>query len=424
MQLPTDSHDFALWLFNTLENLSPIGNGGLWEGRLPDHIEFSEVEIHLASFGKHLEGPCRFDTRIIGFYPSYVHVYEDFQQLLDNAKNREYVPKRFTLRSSNFSYPCQDDSTKTPKEVTQYLQAVRLFSVLSDLADIRNGGIMFVQSHEAQLTITPEFRCQDLRGLESFPRFVAEFKNNESHSDQKRAIVRSVLIEQFRPRHKVTLADVLAKFEEVATDARHSLAMYVEEFSVAKVKTEVERQNLNDTLNLNRTLSEIQNQLLALPAAILLAGTTIKYGEVLRNYSVLAGIIIFALLILILIFNQCHSINSISTQVVLRKEKIKNMPSDSGSRILLLFTPLEKHVVRQKRILGFIGCIVFVVAVLTTLAVIKVSPQRETVCLPKSSSFDKELHHDGILSTNVPVSTNTISPITKPTPRPTSFLHH
>src|SRR5690606_3086480 len=99
------------------------------------------------------------------------------------------------------------------------------------------------------ITILPEFDSKDLRPLTSFPRFAAEFSNEESHADQKRSIIRSVLIEQFRPQRRVTLANVLAKFDDIATDTRHSLAMYMAEFSVAKVKSEVERQNLDDTLS-------------------------------------------------------------------------------------------------------------------------------------------------------------------------------
>src|SRR3546814_1746328 len=66
---------------------------------------------------------------------------------------------------------------------------------------------------------------------------------------------------------------------DLASDAKRSLSMYMAEFSVKKVTAEVERQNLEDTLSLNKTLSDIQNQLLALPAAILLAGATIKRSE-------------------------------------------------------------------------------------------------------------------------------------------------
>lgn len=372
MQLPADPHDFALWLFDNLGDVSQTGPA-LWEGKLPADIDFPTVESHLEDLGASLAGSSRSDTRIIEFYPSHVHVYEDIGQLLGNASNRKNVPSRFTLRDINFSYPPTNDSLEMPEQISQYMDAARLFSVLSKLADVQNGGLLFVQSHDAQLTIIPEFSSEDLRSLTSFPDFAAEFSNEESHAEQKRSIVRSVLIEQFRPCRSVSLSDVLDKFEEIARDARHSLAMYMAEFSVAKVKSEVERQNLDDTLSLSKTLSEIQNQLLALPAAILLAGATIKIGEALRNYAVLTGIVIFTIFILILVSNQRHSIDAISTHITRRKEKIKNMPSDSSAEVLPLFEPLESRVAKQKRTLCLIKYVILAVAALAALAVIGVS---------------------------------------------------
>lgn len=373
IHLPTDPHDFALWLFENLESLSCVGNTTLWEGKLPSDIDFAVVESHLENLPSSLAGTCRADTREIGFYPSNAQVYEDIRQLLGQASNRVRVPARFTLRDIGFSYPPVDAATASPELITQYVEAVRLWSILNSLADVRNGGLLFVSRHDAQLTVLSEFGPENLRPLASFPRFAAEFANEESHADQKRSIIRAVLIEQFRPRRSVTLADVFAKFEDIATDARHSLAMYMAEFSVAKVKSEVERQNLDDTLSLNKTLADIQNQLLALPAAILLAGATIKAGEDLRNYAVLIGVVVFTIFVLTLVSNQRYSIDAIDTQVARRKAKVKTMPADSSAGILPLFAALEVRVTKQKRTLFFIKCVVLAVLVLTVLAVINVN---------------------------------------------------
>lgn len=371
--LPTDSHDFALWLFNNLEGTARVGDSALWEGKLPNRLDFAIVEGHLENLPKSLAGACRSDTRTIGFHPSNADVYENIQELLSVASNRNRIPVRFTIRDSGFTHPVATTATTVPESIAQYMDAVRLLSILNKLADVRNGGLLFVSSHEAQLTILPEFGHDDLRPLASFARFAAEFSNEESHADQKRSIVRSTLIEQFRPRRNVTMAEVLAKFEAIATDARHSLAMYMDEFSVAKVKEEVERQNLDDTISLNKTLSDIQNQLLALPAAILLAGATIKADETLRNYAVLFGVIIFTIFVWILASNQRHSIAAVDAQVSRRKAKVQRMPLGSNSSIVPLFTTLEDRIARQKRTVCFIKCVIVAVAVSTLWAVIDVN---------------------------------------------------
>ncbi|MBY6308670.1 hypothetical protein [Alcaligenes faecalis] len=372
--LPTNPHDFALWLLDNLESPAPVGNSGLWEGTLPAEKDFDVIEAHLEDLPNHLAGASRADTRCIGFYPANADVYIDIEQLLANKNNRTRVPSHFTLRNFSFSYPpTNGDMESTPQPIAQYIDAVRLWGVFKNLADVNNGGLLFVSSHDAQLTILPEFHATDLAPLTAFNRFVAEFANEQTHTDQKRSIIRSVLIDQFRPKRSITFGEVLNRFEDIATNARHSLAMYMAEFSVAKVKSEVERQNLDDTLSLNKTLSDIQNQLLALPAAILLAGASISPDAVFRNYAVLVAVAVFTIFVKTLVSNQLHAIDAIGTQISHRKEKVSSMPVDSSAGILPLFTALELRVSQQRRTLRFISYVVFTVLALSALAVINVS---------------------------------------------------
>jgi hypothetical protein len=87
--------------------------------------------------------------------------------------------------------------------------------------------------------------------------------------------------------------------------------------------------------------------LLALPAAILLAGATIKAGDTLRNYAVVFGVVVFTIFVWILASNQRHSIDAISAQVIRRKAKVEKMPAGSNASILPLFATLEDRVIRQ-----------------------------------------------------------------------------
>lgn len=377
--LPDNPHDMALWLFDNLGDLACVAGSALWEGKLPSELDFDAVESHLEGLPGALNGTCRADNRIIGFYPGDAHVYEDMEHMLQTAGNRRRIPERFTLRDEGYSHPLIEGAPATPLAVARYLETVRLWSVLHDLADVRNGGLLFVASHDAQLEIRADFAASDLRDLPDFPRFTTEFGNHESHADQKHSIVRSSLIEQFKPRRGVAMSDVLAAFHDIATNARQSLAMYMAEFSVAKVKSEVERLNLEDTLSLNKTLADIQNQLLALPAAILLAGATIVDGQVLRNYAVMIGVAIFSIFILTMVSNQRHSINAIAAQISRRKVKVAGMPGDSGTKVLLLFDALEQRVKKQRRTLGFISGVVWLVVALTVLAVLDVNGQVKVI---------------------------------------------
>ena len=73
--IPTDPHDLALWLFDNLEGPSRMAGGSIWEGRLPDHLDFNQVETHLGAITGALLGTTRAYTRTLEFYPSNAHVY-------------------------------------------------------------------------------------------------------------------------------------------------------------------------------------------------------------------------------------------------------------------------------------------------------------------------------------------------------------
>src|SRR3546814_15458969 len=210
--LPTDAHDLALWLFHNLEQVSRSGSTSLWEGRLPTRLDFDATVKHIEDVSPKLAGVSSSTTRTIGFHPANVHVYENVQELITIAANRRRAPDRFTVCALQFSHPApqaegQEDST--PDIVLMYLEAVRLWSVFKQLADVPNGSILFVASYDAQLEIRSEFSVEDLKHMPSLGPFSAEFDNTTTHAPQKLSIVSSLLIGQFRPRHAATLGELI-----------------------------------------------------------------------------------------------------------------------------------------------------------------------------------------------------------------------
>src|SRR3546814_8682327 len=77
--------------------------------------------------------------------------------------------------------------------------------------------MFFVASYDAQIEIRSEFSVEDLKHMPSLGTFAAEFANTTTHADQKRSIVRSALIDQFRPRHAATLGELIHSFEAIAS---------------------------------------------------------------------------------------------------------------------------------------------------------------------------------------------------------------
>lgn len=373
LSLPENAHDLALWLCSHLDGVRQLPAGGSWEGRLPPEYDFDQVieQIDRVGATSRLAGVNTPSSRTIEFHPSSVGVYQNIGDLLHVAANRKTIPARFTIIEPYFSYSeNQGGADEKPCAVAEYFNAVGLWGALSKLADVPNGAeLIFVESHESQVAVVCTYDDRELAKMPSFPEFSSEFCNTSMHIEQKRSIIRTALINQFRPKGKVTLAEVIHAFEDINEEVRRSYTMYMKEFSYKRTRDEIQRQNLDDTLRLNKTLADIQNQLLALPAAILLAGATIKTGEALRNGAVLAGVWVFCIFMLLLVSNQRSSVRAIAEEIRLRQEVLEKLPNDSRKDLASLFTALECRVKRQNSTLRLVALVIGLVAVISTIAV-------------------------------------------------------
>lgn len=375
--LPENAHDLAWWLCSHLNDVRRLPAGGALVGKLPLGYDFDQVVQHIdrVDTASRLAGVNTPASRTIEFHPAAVGVYESIDDLLHVAANRKVIPARFTIAEPYFTYSeGQGGADEKPTSVAEYFSAVGLWGALSTLADIANGAeLIFVERHDAQVAIVCAYDAQSLLSMPSLSEFSSEFCKTSIHVDQKRSIVRTALIEHFKPKGKVTLAEVMRAFGAISEEIRRSYAMYMNEFSFKKTRDEIHRQNLDDTLRLNKTLADIQNQLLALPAAILLAGATVKVGEVIRNDAVLAGVWVFCVFMLFLVSNQRSSVRAIAEEIRLRENALEKLPNDSKTVLASLFVELQDRIKHQNMTLWLITLVVVLVAVLSTIAVIWVN---------------------------------------------------
>lgn len=369
--LPTTSHEWALWLHANLEGTQHAG-GGLWQGTLPGRFKFTEVtsgiDAHERLGGFHDER-----TRRIEFYPAAGGVFESIDALIRSHPRR--VPAVFAVRDLGYD---STTSGSQPDQILRYADAVRLWGLLTQAADHvdQNGGVLhFIKSHDERIAISGEYGQHDLIAIPSLNQFATEFVETEHHRDQKRSILRTALVERFKGHKKVAFAQVLPAFDVLLEGVRSSYAMYVAEFSFEKVKAEVEKDNLESTLKLNKTFSEIQNQLLAIPVALVFVASQITSGAgwTLKNGVIWLGSVFFSVLMLMLVHNQFRAVRAIGQEIDLRWQKIKKQPSAISSKFEKSFAELHSRQATQRLILWIISALVGVAFVFSTIVFVKYS---------------------------------------------------
>lgn len=358
--LPKTPHDWARWLFTTLEGIHELGDG-IYRGVLPETYDFASL---VDEFERHAPRVCGFTeptTRSIEFLPIAGNVYQTVEQLVGTPVNQARVPELFTVRELAYTTPAEP----APERIQGYLQAVQLWSLMKELADHVvevPPSLFFIESPTRKIEISLRFEAANLRLLPGLKEFSRDFVRTDLHREQKRDMVRAALIDILGPGRTV-LGTLIDKFELFVQQVTGAYAIFAADFSYQKVRSEVEKQNLDDTLRLNKTLADIQNQLLALPAALILAAGSLDARDGVKNLSIVIGVLIFAILMVALVTNQKSSVHSISNEVKLRKTLVDKQPAEVALRFAGAFTDISARVAKQNRTLnGVLVLIVIVVA--------------------------------------------------------------
>lgn len=363
MSPPNNPHDCALWLFDQLEAIT--GAGDHWEGVVPKDCDFDAVAQAIPQ-AVLISSDAR--SRRIEFAPKAGHVFQSMQELLEGPWRRR-VPATFTVRDLAYTH---GRTALQPVPIQNYLDAVDLWAKLTGFAEYAkdNGTeLLFIQSFDSKVWLTPDYGPDDLATLADWRSFAAQYFDDQHHRDQKRNIVRAALLEIFTDRVRAKLAELLRVYPDFVERVRSSYALYTNDFSFERLKSDVAKQNQEDTLRINKTFSDIQNQLLGLPAALLAAGAGTKPGAWVANLTILLGVGLFAWFMRQLILNQCSSVDAIGAEINLRKKKVEEQPAEISKDVLALFDALTARVERQKRVLQQVSrgiWLVVVVAILLT----------------------------------------------------------
>lgn len=390
MTFPTNKLDFAVCLHKKLQSQPLEGDRNYRAGTLPDDIAFDEVIDWLE---EHQMRGLRDDqqTRYIEFSPP-PRFYGSIADLLKAPERRVSVPHSFYVVDHDFYY--KEGTTEAPSKIVRYIEIAQLFQALAKVADDQRslaGEKVLVFLGAKKLEVTSDYGEEDLVDLKGLSSFNDSFINTETHVDQKKTILRTVLFSLFEGRAQASLKDVASKFEDFAHQAEASYQLYVSEFSFQKVKAEVEREKLEFMTRLNKVFSDIQNQLLAIPVALVLVGGQMKPGNGLTFANVLIwlGAVVFATLMWLLIRNQKNTLKAVKTEIDHQWRLIKGEHSQVAAQFEESYYELDTRYKHQQRLLFVVFALVISSMLLATFLLVWHSGYRFNAVLSWLSSLSE-----------------------------------
>lgn len=354
--LPADSLELAILLQRNLQQ-QRIHERQI-RGTLPADLDFNEVETTLDGTGLLVASDEH--TRNIEFsLPG--NFFLSLEELIGTSERRISPPTSFYLADSDCSY--RGVASDLPPLVQHYLAATELYELLGRAADYTAGlgstkKLIFL--HKEKIEITPEYTITDLRALPNMDVFKTDFIESETHRDQKQTIVRTVLLEMFAGRRVVPFSELLVQFSDFIEKVIASYQLYVSEFSFQKIKAEVEKEKLDATAKLNKVFSDIQNQLLAVPAALILVGGQMEKtgGWSSKNISIWLGVLVFSILMTLLVRNQRHTLQAVKQEIDQQWLQITGKHQAVASRFESSYRQLDKRYKHQQWLIRVVSLLV------------------------------------------------------------------
>ncbi|WP_157284056.1 hypothetical protein [Pseudomonas chlororaphis] len=255
------------------------------------------------------------------------------------------------LTTSSFSWDPPNEFfilkgfTQTHKE--NYAKIVRIVRALELAADYidpdassrkliylgKNKLEMFVSYTNLDISLDDE----DIKEIEQF------LKDTDKHKSQRYSIIKASLQEAVGGGVADEMFELLLKkFSAFTRSVEHGYALYVSEFSYEKIIDDATKAKLEFHIRINKLISEMQNQLLAIPAAFIFVGTQFKSGTDfdITKISLILGVIIFGILMDILVKNQKDSMKAIQHEIETEISKHIKISPKIKPQIDAIFLPL------------------------------------------------------------------------------------
>jgi hypothetical protein len=246
------------------------------------------------------------------------------------------------------------------KSYRQVLKAVSLLKKAADYDDTSSGTLKLVFLQREKLEVPVLYGATALRSLEKVDEWLS-LLSGDIHSEQRRTIFRTVLLDALRSVEPAErFVKFLGLFDELFIRFQDNYQLYVAEFSFEKVLAEITQKKLDYILKLNKTFSDIQNQLLAIPVAVILVGGQMEQAGSIttKNAVVYVGVFVFALLMSLLIRNQLDNLMAIGSEISDLRNQFVNKSVAIAGRFNEAYVELRGRERRQRTLIRIVDVVV------------------------------------------------------------------
>lgn len=283
------------------------------------------------------------------------------EEVLQYPKARISKRKFFVVDNA---WASGDDSI--PDIVNSYYTVLRFIDLIAEgdaYLDKEKCEIVILDGNKHAIPIV--YGEQDIVSseIQALEQLLSRF-TDDTHRKQKLAILISSIANICKSNvGEMTFSKILFQLDHLLSRFDDSYKVFVADFSYEKVMDQVENAKLEELTKIHKVFSDIQNQILSIPIATVIVGTQLKSTQFVDsvfwvNLFILLGVWVFAILMILVINNQSHTLDSISLELDRRKSLISNKYSMLSDQISKVFEPVTERTIYQRTVLKIVQSIV------------------------------------------------------------------
>lgn len=345
--------DFVINLLTSLDNIRfEIESNSIF-GNLSKRSDqsYEQIQKQLQSYD--------FDTtdneeasRLITVPLTGTNIYYDLDQYLkkDSRRLDESPTKSFYIYDQSIKFTPGVNCNN--KELNNAFVIAELFANLKLISDLQGDAgnrsfIIFIG--KKNLKIYSDYCSEDLsRDFILVKNFIREYIQNDFHQEDRHLAVINGLHESYK-ENEISISTFLKGFETFFRMVKSNFQLYMDKFSFNDFKNQIEEDRREYTIKINKVFSDMQNQLLTLPIATVLAAGQMSIvnsaGDFIKNILIMVGIIIFCVFVLMQITNQEVTLQALDEEIKLRKSAMESKEeSDYRADFLNVYLSLDSRV--------------------------------------------------------------------------------
>lgn len=288
-----------------------------------------------------------------------------------------------------------DDSVAS-SVVKNYLKSVSLYNLLKTQADhsSRNATndetIYFLGSKK--ISIINNLTVNEKTSLNNLSAFEINYINSNIHKDAIKNIITDSL-NSFYIDKEVSFNQICSDFDLIYDVIKNNYDVYISQFTFEKIKKEVEKFRTESITRINKAFSDIQMQIIAIPASLIVVASNLKTGSsfsFITNTIILLGALFFTIAVFIMCENQNDTLDNIKHEIdAQEKEFTKDPLFKDKSEINSNFNVMKTRFRKQKSNLKLVKRSIYasIIIMFLTYFYTHVDNTCLTIKIPKLDSF-------------------------------------